>query len=497
MRSELYTNNNGIKFTTMQEKKHLYKIRNNTFDPNEFIKDFIDIRNERLRKYKQYTTEKNAIDNREKPDSDLIKVWNKIHNSFFNLIVDQKVGYVFGNPISYQIEEEVSENEREWVKEYLYNQDVFLKDIETGTQQAACGVSYRLLDIQTQLIPSALETVANLKNVNSWDAYVLGHKEAAIVLSEDYTDKGHTQILTLYTKDIILEYHSAASEVNGMIEFDIAGGISNLLGVVPVFEFRNNQEMHSDFETVEDLNDAYDRMISSGADEVEQFRLAYMLITGVDIEEDEAKALFKKETGILNIRNPEGKAEFLTKMMPKEFFEYFVGLLEKNIFRFSKSVDVNDEAFAGGNESGEARKWKLIALEFKSNLTESWFEKGLRDMFEGIVAYMRIKQGMNSIVSSNIYADFTRTLPVDLGYLADTLTKLTTILSERTVLGMVPTIDDVDAEMEQKQREREEKMSEMNSFGDFGQVNPNDAEQTGEVLDEEKATDNKGSGQTR
>lgn len=493
MRSELYQHNNGIKLTTMQEKKHLFKIRNNNFDPNDFIKDFIDIRNERLRKYKQYTTEKNAIDDRKKPESDLIKVWNKIHNSFFNLIVDQKVGYVFGNPISYQIEEEVAENERDWVKEYLYNQDVFLKDIETGTQQAACGVSYRLLDIETNVI----ETNANLININSWDAYMLGHKEAAVVLSEDYTEKGHTQILTLYTKDAIAEYHSTTNEVNSMVGFKLSGEIRNLLGVVPVFEFRNNQEMHSDFETVEDLNDAYDRMISSGADEVEQFRLAYMLITGTDIDGEEAKKIFEGETGILNIPDAKGNATFLTKMMPKEFFEYFVGLLEKNIFRFSKSVDVNDEAFAGGNESGEARKWKLIALEFKANLTESWFEKGLRDMFEGIVAYMRIKLGMNSIVSSNIYADFTRTLPVDLGYLADTLTKLTTILSERTVLGMIPAIDDVDAEMEQKQREREEKMNEVNSFGDFGQVNPNDAEQTGEVLDPEKETNNKGSGQTR
>jgi SPP1 family phage portal protein len=493
LRSELYQHNNGIKLTTLQEKKHLFKIRNNNFDPNDFIKDFIDIRNERLRKYKQYTTEKNAIDDRKKPKSDLIKVWNKIHNSFFNLIVDQKVGYVFGNPISYQIEEEVTENEREWVKEYLYNQDVFLKDIETGTQQAACGVSYRLLDIETNIIG----TNANLTNINSWNAYMLGHKEAAVVLSEDYTEKGHTQILTLYTKDLIVEYHSATSDINRMMEFTVAGGMDNLLGIVPVFEFRNNQEMHSDFETVEDLNDAYDRMISSGADEVEQFRLAYMMIKGTDIDGEEAKKIFEGETGILNIPDANGDASFLTKMMPKEFFEYFVGVLEKNIFRFSKSVDVNDEAFAGGNESGEARKWKLIALEFKANLTESWFEKGLRDMFEGIVAYMRIKQGMNSIVSSNIYADFTRTLPVDLGYLADTLTKLTTILSERTILGMVPGIDDVDSEMEQKQREREEKMNEMNSFGDFGQVNPNDAEQTGEVLDKEKATDNKGSGQTR
>ncbi|PDY15690.1 portal protein, partial [Bacillus cereus] len=70
MRSELYQHNNGIKLTTLQEKKHLFKIRHNNFDPNDFIKDFIDIRNERLRKYKQYTTEKNAIDDRKKPKSD-------------------------------------------------------------------------------------------------------------------------------------------------------------------------------------------------------------------------------------------------------------------------------------------------------------------------------------------------------------------------------------------------------------------------------------------
>ncbi|MCZ2991802.1 phage portal protein, partial [Acinetobacter baumannii] len=100
---------------------------------------------------------------------------------------------------------------------------------------------------------------ANLTNINSWNAYMLGHKEAAVVLSEDYTEKGHTQILTLYTKDVIIEYHSATSDINGMMKFTVAGGRDNLLGIVPVFEFRNNQEMHSDFETVEDLNDAYDR----------------------------------------------------------------------------------------------------------------------------------------------------------------------------------------------------------------------------------------------
>ncbi|MGQ7074672.1 phage portal protein [Escherichia sp. SP-MK2] len=61
------------------------------------------------------------------------------------------------------------------------------------------------------------------------------------------------------------------------------------MGIIPVFEFRNNKEMHCDFETVEDLNDAYDRMISSGADEVEQFRLAYLLVTGTDLTSEVAE----------------------------------------------------------------------------------------------------------------------------------------------------------------------------------------------------------------
>ncbi|KNF09311.1 phage portal protein, SPP1 family [Gottschalkia purinilytica] len=449
-----------LKLDKMKEKKHLYKIRNNDFDPNEFITDFIPIRNERLRKYKQYTIEHNLINDRPKPESKLLKVHNKIHNSFYNYIVDQKVGYLFANPIAYQVATDVEEKERQYFKDFIDSQDMFLLDIESGIQQGACGVSYRLLDIETE----EDGTKPKLKNIESWNAYILGDSEAGIILDEDYTDKGYTQVLTLYTKEHIKIYHHYAERLEYINAFKLVDTKSNLINIIPVFQFINNLEYHADFETVEDLIDAYDRIISDAQNEIEQFRLAYLLVTGTDLGDATAKDIFTKQTGIFNIPDEKGEAKFLTKDIPVDFFKYIVETLERNIYKFSKIVDVNDPAFAGGNESGEARKWKIIALEFKANITQEFFKKGLNSMFKSIVAYMHIKENMTNIESKDIYVDFTRTLPVDLGYLADTLTKLHGLLSRRSTIAQLPIVDDVDHELQLLEEERKETANLFNSY---------------------------------
>lgn len=481
-------NVNPLKIDDIYIKKHLTLIENGKFDAGAFFTDFQPVMNDRIRKYKEYTTEHNSIDDRIKPveSVDLIKAFNQIHNSFYNLIVDQKVGYVFGNPIIYKISDNVSEASKRWLQDFLKDQDIFIKNTKNGTQQGATGAGYALFDIEAV----GEDTEPSIKTIDSWNGYVLDEKKAAVYIEDDYSmTMGFVKNLYLITPKKITQYQSSVNGIYVKPDFQIVDEKDNLINVITLVAFENNDNMQSDFETVEDLIDSYDKVISSSMDEVEQFRWAYMFIFGVRVDESEIKKMFKRQTGVINIQDPTGTASFLTKDMPTDFFNSFTKLLSDNVYKFSKTIDTNDPAFAGGSESGEARKWKLIALEFKANTTEAYFKKGLKNLFAAITAYMNLKQNMKDIDKNDVTIQFTRTLPVDLGYLADVVTKITSIVSDETALGMLPVIDDPEEEMTKRRKEQQEKAKINAQMFDpynssFGEVEDGENDGDRDVLEE-------------
>ncbi|WP_239255543.1 phage portal protein [Listeria ilorinensis] len=449
-------NKNQLYIDQMYVKRHLAAIEADQFNPAAFYNDFLPVMEDRERKYKQYTTKHNAIDDRKPPEnSTIIKAFNQIHNSFYNLIVDQKAGYLFGNPITYTIEGDSADNDqaKDWLDDFLRSENMTIKNTITGTQQAACGTSFMLFDIESD----GQETRPTLKVIDSWFGYVLDERKAAVYIEDDYvTNIGFMRYLHLITPEKITTYRSVMTGVNVKSDFNKFEEKANLLKVITLAEFKNNADCQSDFETVEDLIDSYDRTVSATQDEIEEFRWAYLLIFGTRIDEDEAKKILGGETGVLNIRDPAGSANFLTKDLPVEFINTYLKMITENIFKFSKSIDVNDPAFAGGSESGEARKWKLIALEFKANMAEVFYKAGLNNLFGAIAAYMNTHDSKD-VDAHDIRATFTRTLPVDLSYLAGVISQLGDHLTEEKLLSMLPIVEDPEAEAEAKMEERQRK----------------------------------------
>jgi len=88
---------------------------------------------------------------------------------------------------------------------------------------------------------------------------------------------------------------------------------------------------------VEALIDAYDKTVSDAQNEIEEFRLAYLLLTGAEIDED---TLIKaRATGVIELP-AEGDAKYLTKVLQTEFIENQKNTLERNIFRFLRIFSV-------------------------------------------------------------------------------------------------------------------------------------------------------------
>lgn len=443
--------------------KYSTQINEELFDPNDFITEMKPFFNDRERKYKAYTSEENEIDSRPKPNTKIIKVNNKLHAGLYNTIVDQAADHFTGIPVKwdYDITEQrksliqktkdlflgnVSANiktpkEFDRLAELVKEMRFAMLDSDTARYQGACGVAFRLLEP----VETAGEWQLWACNVEPWRAEKYENADIFIREKYDTHQKKFFEEMKVVTKKKILTYNRYVETnlMNAAETFKLTSETDNPLETFYLSEFKNNTNRYCDFEVAEELSDAFDRSLSDQQNEVEQFKLAYMAISGSRLDEKEARRMME-QLGIINLPDPQAKVGYVTKDINKDFNEYHLNQLKKLYYTVTKSIDFNDEVFKS-NSSGEARKWQIIALEAKTNTKEQYFKEGLKEVAETMAAFIKFNDKLEVDVSKIVFT-FSRSLPTDIGYLAEALPKLAPYVSKRTIINQIPFVKDPDYE---------------------------------------------------
>lgn len=421
----------------------------------EMIKELLDSHSDIAQtyknKYNKYKQEKLEIQSRVFDDPN--KINNKIANDYRSTIVDQVVGYMFGTPIGYGINE-MNYNEQEYqailkkINRFLMLSDIQDLDSETGKICAICGKAYRLCFINEDGEESVVELMP-------WEVIALKNENRikyALRYYEYYDAQGKESTKIDFYDDIYI--YTFTKQDEGFIMSEEPR--EHLFKFCPVVEFENNKEVMGDFDRVETLIDAYDRLVSDNQNELEEFRQAYMVFDGgAELEKEDI--IRARQTGAFTV--PDGcKPYFLTKSINSSFNDGQRQVLEENIYKFSKSVNMSDEKFSGSTQSGESRKWKLIDLENKAITKERKFSKSLKDMFRILCSAWNVK-GIE-LDYLDVYFSFTRTLPIDLSYYGEVATQFKGIVADKTLLEMLPMIDDVEYELELQAKEAQQKVEE-------------------------------------
>ncbi|WP_429975465.1 phage portal protein [Enterococcus sp. DIV0086] len=445
--------------------KYSTQINEELFDPNDFITEMKPFFDDRERKYKAYTSEENEIDSRPKPNTKIIKVNNKLHAGLYNTIVDQAADHFTGIPVKWDYD--VTEQRKSLIQKtkdlFLGNVSAKIKtpkefdrlaelvkemrfamlDSDTARYQGACGVAFRLLE--------PVETVEGWQlwasNIEPWRAEKYENADIFIREKYDTHQKKFFEEMKVVTKKKILTYNRYVETnlMNAAETFKLTAETDNPLETFYLSEFKNNTNRYCDFEVAEELSDAFDRSLSDQQNEVEQFKLAYMMISGSRLGEKEAQRMME-QLGIINLPDPQAKVGYVTKDINKDFNEYHLNQLKKLYYTVTKSIDFNDEVFKS-NASGEARKWQIIALEAKTNTKEQYFREGLKEVTETMAAFIKFSDKLEVDVSKIVFT-FSRSLPTDIGYLAEALPKLSPFVSKRTIINQIPFVKDPDYEME-------------------------------------------------
>ncbi|MFJ9462142.1 phage portal protein [Viridibacillus arvi] len=370
------------------------------------------------------------------------KVNNQLNNSFDSEIIDTKVGYMFGHPISYNTDEQ--EALEDVVAEFGIRNNVEDKDSEWGKKAAICGYGARLAYIDK-------EAVERIANINPWETIILSDIDITepLYALRYYTTKVGDK--TIYKAEFYDESHVRyfVSDNNGG-SYTVKEEKIHLFDYCPLFGLPNNEEMKGDAEKVLALIDAYDRTLSDASNEIEQYRLAYLILKGVGMDEETTEEL--KKSGIFELFGEHDDVKYLTKDINDTMIENHLNRLEENILRFAKSVNFTDGTF-GTSVTGVALRYKLMSLENKCITMERKMSAALRYQFKVLCSSWAKRGKCADEDYLKVFFSFKRNIPVDLLEQANMTSVLKGNVSEETRLSLLSFVDDVKYELEKMEKD--------------------------------------------
>lgn len=349
------------------------------------------------------------------PDGTIPKqINNKINNDFFGEIVDFGVGYFAGKPISYsyskteESEEDTGGDEavkaaRKALTDFTTRNNMYDVDMEVTKHASIYGYAGRLLyhdkdgNERVMAIPG-FETIVLSETSITEPEYAIRYYPAADINGSEYW------VVEFYDDKEIIVYEGQLSGIQEVERYE------NLYGSCPLQGVPRNNEMMGDAEKVLADIDAYDRVVSDSSNQIEGQVNSKEIYENVQITPEEIA--MANYTGALTFFNGTGNGKIynLEKNINDSFVEHQLQRLSDNIYKFSKTPNLNDEAFANSS-SGIALKFKLTGLETKCGMFQAKMVSAGTYMFR-LLASAWEKKGMH-IDPLQCVMEFKRNFPLD------------------------------------------------------------------------------------
>ena len=420
----------------------------------EVIKWIIEKHSEektRIAELRDYYNNKNAIMNRQYKDTN--KPQNRLSHPFASYITNMATGYFLGNPISYNSE---NKDLLERILDIFKYNDEADNNTTLAKYSSIAGYAVELLYIDEdsnarfKALPADEVAIVYDNTLEENILYAIRYYEEDI----PGENKAKTTI-NVYTSSAIQTYQLEDNEISFIDE------VAHYFNDVPVTVYVNNDELYGDFERVKGLIDAYDKTQSDTANDFEYFTNALLVISGVLVEDEEG--LNFKDNRVINFAGTDGKAEYLIKDINDNALENYKNRLVEDIHKFSQVPNLTDERFAG-NISGEAMKYKLMGLENIVSVKEAKFKKGLMRRIELLCNFLNIATN-DLMLYTDIQPVFTRNKPKNEVELASMVKSLYGILSDETLISILPFVENSKEEIEKRDSEKENTLDNY-SLGD-------------------------------
>ena len=380
-----------------------------------------------------------------KQPTDTGKPCNRVMTNYCHQIVETYNGYMTGIDVAYS-----SDVDFEDIQNILNYNDVHNVDSELLRNALIYGVAYEIAYLDNG--EERFKLLDPRTVIPVYDNTLNQELKYVVRLYQDDLVNGDEYYVEVYDNYEITTYKSS----NGFASFNLIKKAPHFFKQVPITVFELNSDRESIFAQIVSLQDAYNELQSGEVDSWEAFADAYIIMKGVTAdEEDLANA---KASRVFMVDN-DADISYLTKNINDTQIQNMLIDINNNIHKIANCPDFSQESF--GTASGIALRYRLLGFENVASSIEANMRKALQKRIELLCEILNLKGG--ETVWRDVKIQFTRNLPVNVEETTNIVNSLRGLVSDETLLSLLPFITDPSAELE-KLKEQQTANMDMYSF---------------------------------
>lgn len=386
---------------------------------------------------------------------------NKLVHAFVRKLVDQKVGYLLGKPLSIQTENEqyLDLLNNVFDKSFLR----LLKNLGKEAVNKGKAWLHIYYDEEGQLsfkkIPSEeivplwrdadhtdLDAVIRVYEIEAYEG-----TEKKTITKVEFWDTSGVRRYVLDTGDLIPDVEAGETSSHFTV---VQGDQEQPLNWerVPFVCFKYNDEELPLVRTIKSLVDEYDKRTSDHANNLEDLPNSIYVLKnydGQDLGEFRRNMATFRAVKVTD----EGGVETLNIDIDTEATEKHLDRLRKDIYEFGRGVDTQSERF-GNSPSGIALKFLYADLDMDANILETEFQASLEQLMWFVNVHLA-NTGAGDFTNEPVEFIFNRDILINENDAITNIRNSVGILSEETLVAQHPWVTDVQEELDRIQKQRD------------------------------------------
>ncbi|MCC8435467.1 phage portal protein [Brevibacillus sp. M2.1A] len=397
---------------------------------------------------------------------------NKLANAFVRKLVDQKVGYLLGKPLSVQTDKD------EYAKllNGFFDKAMMRRLQSTGKEAVNKGIGWMHVYYDEngnlsfkkmcseEIIPLWRDEAHTVLDaiIRVYDVVVFEGTQRKTVTKAEWWD---TNGVKRYVYDGIgIQPDIEAGEAGSHLFMDVEGQEEPAAlnwQRIPFIPFKYNEEEQPLVELIKSLVDDYDRNKSDNSNNLEDLPNSLFVVknyNGTDAGE------FRKNISVYRTVFTEGDGglDSVSIDIDTEAYKTHMEIARKDIYEFGRGVDTTSENF-GGDKSGVALKFLYADLDMDANMMETEFQASLEQLlwFINMHLYNTTKVDYSA---EQVDFIFNRDIMINETQVIEDIKNSVGLLSDETLLANHPYVTDVNAEKKRKEEEKERSMQELDTY---------------------------------
>ena len=409
--------------------------------PMDLLERYIRKHEESLKRYRYLEAmAKGFHDVYNLPEKEAWKPDNRLAVNFPRYITETFMGYAYGIPIK---KSHPDDNIDEAIREFEDDNEITDHEYELFRKACVYGHAWEYF-YQNEEAKTRMTVCTPIELFTVYDDTLRNHALFSVRYGYHEREDGSQG-----------EKYGEVLTKTEIIPFDgdkYSDPIVNPYGLIPVVEYRLNDERMGLYEDVTGLIEAYNHVVGEKANDVEAFAEAYLAVLGAELDED---GIYKiRDNRIINLYGTDDAKDVLVQFLQKPTAdgtqENLLNRLEDLIYETSMVANISDQSF-GSQVSGTALAYKLQAM---SNLALSFdrkIEKSLRKRYKIFCSLSTNVPDPDAWRQIEIKT--SRNIPRNVLEEAQTAAQLEGLVSKQTQLSVLSIVSDVKAEIKRLEEE--------------------------------------------